>query len=62
VAIGKPLTGVVATLPITVSIGVALHTPTRGVAAMADVMMRQADAAMYTSKRNGRNRTTVVEV
>jgi diguanylate cyclase (GGDEF)-like protein/putative nucleotidyltransferase with HDIG domain len=48
---------VVSTLPVTVSVGVASH-PTH--ALRREELIAHADAALYASKRGGKNRTTVV--
>jgi diguanylate cyclase (GGDEF)-like protein len=61
-AIREPLIGVPVTFPLTASIGVAVHHPGGGSAAGADAMVRHADAAMYESKRSGKNRNTLVTV
>jgi diguanylate cyclase (GGDEF)-like protein/putative nucleotidyltransferase with HDIG domain len=44
--------------PVTVSVGVALFDPEEPDATI-DVIVARADAALYTSKRTGRNRVTV---
>ncbi|HYO33874.1 MAG TPA: diguanylate cyclase [Nocardioidaceae bacterium] len=62
VAIREPLTGVPPAFPLTASIGVALHHPNGGPVATADVMVRRADAAMYESKKSGKDRNTLVTV
>ena len=61
-AIREPLTGVPTTFPLTASIGVALHHPDGGSVAEADAMVRHADAAMYASKKGGKDRNTLVTV
>jgi diguanylate cyclase (GGDEF)-like protein len=61
VAIGEPLSGVPA-FPLTASIGVALHHPDGGQAVTAHVMIQQAEAAMYESKKSGKDRNTLVAV
>jgi serine/threonine-protein kinase RsbW len=60
VAIRKPFTGVPAPFPLTASIGVALYHPHSEAVATADAMVRAADAAMYESKKSGKDRNTVV--
>jgi diguanylate cyclase (GGDEF)-like protein len=61
-AIRKPLTGVPIEYPLTASIGVALHHPNGGSAATAEAMVQHADAAMYESKKSGKDRNTLVTV
>jgi serine/threonine-protein kinase RsbW len=61
-AIRKPLTGVPIEYPLTASIGVALHHPNGGSAATAEAMIQHADAAMYESKKSGKDRNTLVTV
>ena len=62
VEIRKPLIGVATRFALTASIGVAVHHPDGGAAVTTDVLMRQADAAMYKSKKRGRDSSTVVQV
>jgi PleD family two-component response regulator len=45
---------------VTCSIGVALYTGREQLS--PEMMIERADAAMYQSKRSGKNRTTTVEV
>jgi GGDEF domain-containing protein len=45
---------------VTCSIGVAVYSG--GAQPPPEVMIERADAAMYQSKRAGKNRTTTVEV
>jgi diguanylate cyclase (GGDEF)-like protein/putative nucleotidyltransferase with HDIG domain len=50
------VSAVVSVLPVTVSLGVASH-PAHGL--HRDELLTQADAALYASKRAGKNRTTI---
>jgi diguanylate cyclase (GGDEF)-like protein/putative nucleotidyltransferase with HDIG domain len=52
----KSVAGVVSALPVTISLGVASY-PTH--ALRRDELLAHADAALYASKRGGKNRTTV---
>jgi diguanylate cyclase (GGDEF)-like protein/putative nucleotidyltransferase with HDIG domain len=52
----RAVAGIVLGLPVTVSTGVASF-PAHGDA--RDELLAQADAALYASKRNGKNRTTI---
>lgn len=49
------------TLRVTVSIGGCLFVPERETVDFMNRFLESADAAMYRSKRNGRNRVTIVE-
>lgn len=60
-AVRQPLHQVPPSLPLTVSIGVALHHPAGGDSPEPDAMVRSADTAMYQSKREGKDRNTVVQ-
>ena len=48
--------------PLTASIGIAVIGPNARTGASANLILRTADAAMYTSKNAGKNRITVVHV
>jgi diguanylate cyclase (GGDEF)-like protein len=61
-AIRRPLTGVPVEFPLTASIGVALHHANSASAATADSMIQHADAAMYESKKSGKDRNTLITV
>jgi diguanylate cyclase (GGDEF)-like protein/putative nucleotidyltransferase with HDIG domain len=52
----RAVAGIVSGLPVTVSTGVASY-PVHGDA--RDELLAQADAALYASKRHGKNRTTI---
>lgn len=60
-ALREPLSGRAGAVRVTCSIGVALYSG-GGSAPDPEVLIEQADAAMYRSKRAGKNRTTTVEV
>ncbi|MET0932706.1 MAG: diguanylate cyclase [Mycetocola sp.] len=57
-----PLTGVPDSCPISASIGIALLGPSTNPAISSDNVLQLADAAMYTSKNEGKDRVTVVSV
>ena len=59
-ALREPLSGPASGIRVTCSIGVALYSG--GVQPPPEVMIERADAAMYQSKRAGKNRTTTVDV
>jgi diguanylate cyclase (GGDEF)-like protein len=59
-AVREPLPGPVDGIRVTCSIGVALYSG--GVHPPSEVLIDRADAAMYASKRAGKNRTTTVDV
>ena len=60
-AVRQPLLNVPRTLPLTASVGVAVHQPTgAGGPLDPDSVIRRADAAMYRSKRAGKDRLTLV--
>lgn len=59
-AIREPLPGPPGGLRVTCSVGVALYSG--GAHPLPEVMIERADAAMYASKRAGKNRTTTVGV
>jgi diguanylate cyclase (GGDEF)-like protein/PAS domain S-box-containing protein len=59
-AIREPLPGPARDLRVTCSVGVALYSG--GGQPPPEVMIERADAAMYDSKRAGKDRTTTVEV
>jgi diguanylate cyclase (GGDEF)-like protein len=59
-AVRQPLRHVPPSLPLTVSIGVAVHQPSGDKDPDPDAMIRHADSAMYRSKRGGKDRNTVV--
>ena len=59
-AIRAPLPGLEHAARVTCSIGVALCTS--GAGASPEGLFERADAAMYESKRAGKNRTTIVDV
>jgi diguanylate cyclase (GGDEF)-like protein len=60
----EPLTGVPPDLPLTASIGVALHRRevSAEVSVSPDQLVLAADGAMYQSKRDGKDRRTVVRL
>ncbi|MET4640180.1 diguanylate cyclase [Mycetocola sp. 2940] len=58
----EPLTGVPDSCPISASIGIALLGPSTNPAISSDNVLQLADAAMYTSKSEGKDRVTVVSV
>lgn len=59
-ALREPLPGGASGVRVTCSIGVALYSG--GARPLPESMIERADAAMYQSKRAGKNRTTTVEV
>jgi diguanylate cyclase (GGDEF)-like protein/PAS domain S-box-containing protein len=61
-AIAQPVDGVLDGYEVTASIGVVVYTPEGDAEPDTDAMLRNADAAMYASKRAGRGRVTVVAV
>lgn len=61
-AVEGPLKGVPDHLSATASIGVAHHRPAVGFTTEIEELLRAADAAMYRSKADGKNRITVVDV
>ena len=60
-AVRQPLPNIPPALPLTVSIGVAVHHPDGQGSPDPDGIIRSADAAMYRSKRDGKDRNTVVQ-
>ena len=62
-AVRQPLLHVPPVLPLTASVGVAVHHPTGAADGLEpDIVIRRADAAMYRSKRDGKDRLTLVTV
>jgi len=60
-ALHEPLSGGASGVRVTCSIGVALYSG-RAEPPPPEVMIERADAAMYRSKRAGKNRTTTVQM
>jgi diguanylate cyclase (GGDEF)-like protein len=53
----EPLDGIA--LPVTASVGVVLFDPTRASGVTSELLLDRADAAMYRSKNEGRDRVTL---
>jgi len=61
-AVRQPLPNIPPALPLTVSVGVAMHHPNGRGSPDPDAIIRNADTAMYRSKRDGKDRNTVVQI
>ena len=61
-AVREPLQSVPDTCPVSASIGIALLGPSTNPAVSSDNVLQLADAAMYTSKNEGKDRVTTVSV
>lgn len=61
-SVSRPLAGLAAAFTVTVSVGIALHTPGGGTVATAADLLQSADQAMYASKAMGKDTSTLVEV
>ena len=59
-SVAQPLTGVASAMAVTASVGMALHRPRQGATVTGADLMREADTAMYQSKRAGKDRITTV--
>jgi diguanylate cyclase (GGDEF)-like protein/PAS domain S-box-containing protein len=61
-AVQRPLHGVPSAFTLTASVGIAVHDPKAGRAVSAEKLLSAADQAQYESKRDGKDRVTVVAV
>ena len=61
-AVREPLAAVPASLPISTSIGIAVHDPVRSATPAPDEIVREADWAMFRAKRGGKDRYQIIAV